>query len=129
MLSLLKGRAEASAPRRRSREPSSRDVRLTGHIQEKARMAISVIAGFTDPEEDRRALGAAYEQLRNEMLLALDEIDDPTCRGFATHQVIKAMMAAREKALAFALLVGVRDPVFREKIFATHPELDPETAS
>lgn len=92
-------------------------------------MAMTVVAGLADPEEDVRALWAAYEQLRNEMLLSLDEIDDPTCRGFATHQTIKALMAAREKALAFALLVGVRDPVFREKIFTTHPELDPSAVS
>lgn len=104
-------------------EASEADLEAAQFIQQKAQFGIHFAELMADPNEDHVRQRDRYEKLRDGLLIRLDAIDDEFCRGFAAHQLIKMCMAAGDRAVALALLAGVRDEFLREKIIETAPEL------
>jgi hypothetical protein len=83
---------------------------------------------LNDPNEDRDKQYAYYAGIRDECLSRIDALQDEFYRGFATHMLIDAWMAAGEEPLARALLVSIRDGFIRDKVYESNPALRPSIA-
>jgi hypothetical protein len=97
-------------------------------IQQRSKIAAMFAGRLNDPNEDRAKQYAYYAGIRDECLSRIDALQDEFYRGFATHMLIDACMAAGEEPLARALLVSIRDGFIRDKVYESNPALRPSIA-
>ncbi len=102
-------------------EISEEDKTAALFVQQKAQIGTIYANRLSDPNEDHRVQRKYYENVRNEILVLLDGIDDESYRGFAAHCGIKMCIAGGDDVVAKALLAGVRDETTREQIISDVP--------
>lgn len=88
---------------------SPEDEAATNYIQQKSQIGTMFAERLSDPDEDYAKQRSHYENIRDELLISLDTIDDEFCRGFSSHCLVEMCVAANDLAVAKALLCGVRD--------------------
>ncbi|MGD9542258.1 hypothetical protein [Methylocystis sp.] len=104
-------------------EADTEDYRRAIFIQQKAQFGVILANRLSDPNEDHDTARHRYAHVREELIAALDLIEDEFLRGFSAHQIIKMCKAGNDEIIARALLICVRDEFIREKIFEDFPEL------
>jgi len=107
-------------------ETDPEDLERATWIQQKGQVGAMFANRLDDPDEDRPKQRQHYENVRDELLGVLDGIENEFCRGFASHQLIKMCLPAKDVAVCRALLAGVRDPFLRERILEDFPLLAPD---
>lgn len=104
-------------------DDAEEDMKQAVFIQQRCQIGSLFAARLSDPDEDHDDARRRYTKVRDEIIAALDTIDDDFSRGFGAHQIIKMCMGASEEVVARAVLVSVRDEFIREKIFENFPQL------
>lgn len=99
------------------------EMRTAQFIQQKSQVGTLFANRLSDPNENFQDQLKHYQSVRDDLLGKLDTIEDEWCRNFASHMLINMCMAGNDRAVAKALLAGIRDTSIRGYVHKDFPDL------